>query len=202
MGRISVVGLTGTFVHLKPGSTLQFDEQPSPSTVLPSSQFCPFGLSTGSSRPSPQTVAHAPPAGGADGLEAAERRAAVARDRVAVVALLGAFDLALLPHTVVVQVVGPLQPACAAAAGVVQIQPSAFATGLLSSVQVALQPSPRSLLPSSHCSLPATLPSPHLAARQPRRAGTAQPHSTRAVGAQPSPLDVLPSSHSSLPSIM
>src|SRR5450432_1031920 len=103
----------------------------------------------------------------------------------------------LLPQVVVAQVVGPMHPfACL---GVVHTQPSAFVTTWLSSVQVGLQPSPATRLPSSHCSRPATKPSPHLRARQALPIEHVQPHSTWHVCEQPSPASTLPSSHCSAP---
>ncbi len=69
-----------------------------------------------------------------------------------------------------------------------------------SSWQVALHPSPETLLPSSHCSLPATMPSPHFFAMQRvSGVGHCQPGSSWQVEEQPSPETALPSSHCSLP---
>src|SRR5260221_6297834 len=175
MGRIGGFGLRGTSLQLKPGSTLHFDEQPSPSTVLPSSQSWPLTLSIGSRRPSPQTVAQAPPVGGQTG---SRRQKGEQPSPVAVLPSSHCSEpsLSLFPHVVVAQIVGPAQPF--APFGDVQAQPSACATGLLSRVQIALQPSPATVLPSSHWSLPATLPSPHLAARQAATREHWQPHSS------------------------
>jgi hypothetical protein len=103
------------------------------------------------------------------------------------------------PQTVVVHTVGPTQPPAPLA--LVHDQPSACVGGLLSSVHSGLQPSPATVLPSSHCSAPATLPSPHLAARQIVPGGHSQPHSSVQPDEQPSPSVVLPSSHVSRPSI-
>src|SRR5262245_58244133 len=104
----------------------------------------------------------------------------------------------LLPQVVVVQVVGPMQ--LFACVGDEHFQPSAPVTGLLSRAHVGLQPSPAVVLPSSHCSVPATFPSPHWVAWQAPCAHV-QPHSISQPDEQPSPPEVLPSSHCSLPVI-
>src|SRR5579863_10361345 len=142
MGRISGFSLTGTFVHTKPGSILQSAEQPSPLTVLPSSHCFP---SPGRSKPLPQTLVQAPPIGGQDG---SRRQKGEQPSPLTVLPSSHCSDpsLMLFPQTVVVQVVGPVQPL--AAFGEVQSHPSGCDAGLLSSVQMALQPSPSVLLPS------------------------------------------------------
>jgi len=67
--------------------------------------------------------------------------------------------------------------------------------------QLAEHPSPAVLLPSSHASAPATMPSPQVVA-QPEPAGQLQPVSTPQLLEQPSPSVVLPSSHPSVPTLM
>jgi len=65
---------------------------------------------------------------------------------------------------------------------------------------VLLQPSFELALPSSHCSRPTTIPSPHFFATQRALAtGQTQPDSRTHFDVQPSPLCVLPSSHCSEP---
>src|SRR5580692_7712715 len=67
-------------------------------------------------------------------------------------------------------------------------------------VQVELQPSPETMLPSSHCSAPAMMPSPHaLATHFVSGVGHCHPGSSMHVDEQPSPDTALPSSHVSLP---
>src|SRR5260221_10799793 len=147
MGRFIVVGTTMTSLHLKPGSTLHVPEQPSPSTVLPSSHSWPFALSMASSNPSPQAVAHAPPAAGQTG---SRRQKGEQPSPVAVLPSSHCSEpsLTLFPQTDVVHVVGPLQPSVAPLPpGDVQTQPSAPAPGLLSRVQSAPQPPPPVVLP-------------------------------------------------------
>src|SRR5450432_1297039 len=205
MGSTSLSGFVVIVVQLKPSSFLHFEEQPSPSTVLPSSQFVGSIRSAGRSRPSPQADMQGPPVGGQTG---SRRQNGEQPSPVTMLPSSHCSEpsLILFPQVVVVHVVGPTQPAAPPsappAAGDVQLQPSATATGLPSSVHCALQPSPSTMLPSSHCSLPATLPSPHLSARQSVLGGHTHPHSSVQSAAQPSPLFVLPSSQASIPSIM
>src|SRR5258707_8526193 len=152
MGRISGFGRTTVSVQANPGSILQLLEQPSPLTVLPSSHSWPFCLSMGSSNPSPQAVAQAPPAAGQTGSsrQNGEQPSPVFEFLSSHCSLPSRLPS---PHIVPVQVVGPMQPlACTVVA---HFQPSAPVAGLLSSAQVGVQPSPAALLPSSHCSLPA-----------------------------------------------
>src|SRR5882672_5361660 len=108
----------------------------------------------GRSRPSPQTVAHAPPVAGHAGSsrQSGEQPSPWSWFMSSHCSLP---SVILLPHEVGVHVVGPMQPS--ACLGVVQLHPSAFVTGVLSSAHVGLQPSPARRLPSSHCSLPVTL---------------------------------------------
>src|SRR5258708_5561255 len=150
----------------------------------------------GRSRPSPHTVAQAPPPAGHDGSsrQSGEQPSPWSWFMSSHCSLP---SVTMLPHDVGVHFVGPMQPL--ACLGVVQLQPSAFVTGMLSSVHVGLQPSPATTLPSSHCSRPATRPSPHLMARQALPIEHVQPHSTWHVCEQPSPARTLPSSHCSLP---
>src|SRR5579863_4888251 len=219
MGRIRGFGFTGTSVQTKPGSILQSEEQPSPLTVLPSSHC--FVVSPGNSSPLPHTVVHAP---GPVGHLGSRRQKGEQPSPVTSLPSSHCSEPStiLSPQVVVVQVVGPLQVSAAppsappseppsaappsttnGTVGVVHTQPSGCEAGLLSSVQSEEQPSPSTVLPSSHCSLPATLPSPHWAARHAAMGGHTQPHSTILQSAeQPSPLTVLPSSQASSPSIM
>src|SRR5215510_10518184 len=67
-------------------------------------------------------------------------------------------------------------------------------------VQVALQPSPSTVLASSHTSPGLMMPSPHLNERMHAPAeGQVQFGSTLHAPLQPSPATVLPSSHCSMP---
>src|SRR5690242_425636 len=135
MGSTSGFGLTGTLVHVKPGSILHSDEQPSPLTVLPSSHSF---LSPGSSRPLPHTVLHAPPPGGHTG---SRRQSGEQPSPVTVLPSSHCSEPSALPfpQTVAVHTVGPVQPPAPLA--LVQDQPSACVGGLLSSVHRGLQPS-------------------------------------------------------------
>src|SRR5712671_4720214 len=152
MGSTSGSGLTGTVLQAKPASIWQVDEQPSPLMVLPSSHCL---VSPGNSRPLPQAVAHGPPAGGQVG---SSRQNGEQPSPVVVLPSSHCSEPCLTPspHMVVVHTVGPAQPLASLA--LVQDQPSASVGGLLSSVQRGLQPSPAVAFPSSHCSLPATMP--------------------------------------------
>src|SRR5690625_7519171 len=75
-----------------------------------------------------------------------------------------------------------------------QVQPG-------STRQVCEQPSPLTLFPSSHCSSPATIPSPQCSAKH-CAALQSQPSSSLQLLEHPSPLPLLPSSISSLPALM
>src|SRR5262245_43764800 len=146
-----------TSSQVNPFSILQSAEQPSPLTVLPSSHSCPLVLSTANKRPSPHAVAQGPPVVGHIG---PRRQNDEQPSPLPPVASSHCSDPSLmpLPHTVVVHVVGPTQPA-KSAGGCVHIQPSGSPAGLLSRRQTELHPSPSTVLPSSHCSFPASTPS-------------------------------------------
>src|SRR5678816_634828 len=71
-----------------------------------------------------------------------------------------------------------------------------------SSVQVAEQPSPDRLLPSSHASPDSTMPSPHLPVHAPAVPPDGHAGSGTQVAEQPSKGVVLPSSQPSAPSFL
>ena len=151
-------------VQVQPVSIVQVELQPSPAMVLPSSHCLLREL---------EAVAadRGARAARALRLDRAGRRAAVVRDEVAVVALLEALLDAVAARGLVADRLRRRRPAST------QAKPG-------SSVQVALQPSPAVLLPSSHCSLPATMPSPHfLAMHFAPGVGHCQPGSTWQVDA-------------------
>src|SRR5450432_3723084 len=118
--------LTGTVSQVNPFSIMHFEEQPSPSTVLPSSHSLP---SPANRRPLPQTFMQPPPATGH--LGSIRQKG----EQPSPVTLLPSSHCSEpsglpLPQTLVVQVVGPTQPpappsAAAAAVGDVHNQPSA-----------------------------------------------------------------------------
>src|SRR5579862_7196772 len=154
MGRISGFGFTGTFMHVNPGSILQSDEQPSPFTVLPSSHCLPSPVRI---KPLPHTLVQAPPAAAHLG---SRRQNGEQPSPVTSLPSSHCSEPSTLPfpHTVVVHVVGPLHiagdppslppsaPTAPPVTGEVQTHPSGTLAGLLSSVQLALQPSPSVVL--------------------------------------------------------
>src|SRR3954469_15513989 len=141
-------------VQVKPCSTVQIEEQPSPSTVLPSSQ------SSLISRPSPQPDVQDSP------LQSGSRRQSAEQPSNG--ALLPSSQLSApsttpLPHLASVHTLGI---------------PEHFFP--ISTRQRSEQPSPGTTLPSSHGSLAATIPSPQRAISRHGFPGLAQlkPRST------------------------
>src|SRR6185436_1354591 len=155
-------------VHSKPSSRLQVDEQPSPLARLPSSHSWPMAMSIGNNMPSPQAVVQGPPPGGQLGtawhwgVQPSRRLEFLLSSHCSVPC-----RPVLLPQVVWPQVDLPL-------ASSVQTQPKSSA-GFCPSTTHAVQPSLLVGLPSSHCSEPRRMPSPHCLARQ-AMPGTGQSH--------------------------
>jgi len=162
-------------VHLKPSSTLQSAEQPSPSVVLPSSQSSPRTM------PSPQAEVQALVPSQAGSLRQSDEQPS--KGMALPSSHASAPSTLPSPQVVGVQVLG--LP--------VHLNP-------ISTLQPSEQPSPLSTRPSSHCSGKTASPSPQRATGRHGWPGSTQekPVSThRQLFAQPSPETLLPSSQAS-----
>src|SRR5688572_2916390 len=159
---------------MKPGSILQADEHPSPSTLLPSSQ------SSRTTMPSPHADMHEPVLQSGSFWQSAEQPS---NGRALPSSHPSAPSIFLSPHVVCVHRLGlPLH-----------FHPNSI-------LQVAEQPSPGVGLPSSHSSGNTPTPSPQRAMRWQGCPGGVQenPGSTvRQLAAQPSSPMALPSSQAS-----
>src|SRR6187431_1821376 len=163
-----------TCLQVNPVSFVHFEEQPSPSIVLPSSQ------SSLIKRPSPHSDTQDAPEQLGSRRQSAEQPS---NGALLPSSQLSAPSTTLLPHLASVHTLGA---------------PSHFLPS--STRQRAEQPSPATTLASSHCSLAATMPSPQRAISRHGLPGLGQlnPRSTiRQPALQPSPEALLPSSHAS-----
>src|SRR5215468_5348550 len=167
IGMSSVGGSAWTSeLQVKPVSSLQSWEHPSPSWTLPSSHS-----SCGNLRPSPHTAVHSPLSHLGSIMQVAEQPSNGIRLPSSHCSLP---SFTLSPHTVARHTLpGHTKPGC--------------------TVHVAEQPRFRPLFgPRSHCSLPRTLPSPQSGMQGRAAFGHTQPSSTMQVAEQPSLGSLLP----------